>query len=162
MAEYIVVCIISYLAGAMTKLGYYQWKGRKVLLPFVSATSRNYTIAAVVFGLLATYTFVTVSVDQARNDECNRQFREALAYNTMVNSQDRDLTNRLDDIASRKEADLDRVIGAVAADPFNSPTALREYNDRIDDYNLERAKIGEERRQIADTRLPYPEPTCGK
>lgn len=163
--NYLLVSAISFLLGFIIDLGYLHWRGHKIVMPFISASSRNFTIAAIVFSLIALMTVVNVSNSQEESAECNRQFREALKYNTEVTAEQRDLNNRAADISADRRVLLDKTfvdIGTAIGDPVKVRQVIGDYNVRAAGLAREYDRLIAQRQALDRNRKPYPEPECGR
>ncbi|QDF17973.1 hypothetical protein SEA_CLARK_24 [Gordonia phage Clark] len=164
MWNYVIVGAGGFLTGLMVELGYLKVKGRRILLPFISPTARNFTIAAI---LLAVISLTTVyNVDQTGREaaECDRQFREALRYNTNLTAQQRQLDEHEDALDGKTRENLNRALRNVAAAAGHREdvlAAITNYNEVAAAIDAEFDQLYVEREQINAERKPYPEPTCG-
>lgn len=165
--NYAIVAMVAFLLGYITEIGVLMIRGRRILVPFISASSRNFTLAAVALSLVALLTIVNI---QTTNDEaaaCDRQFREALRYNTDLTAEQRDLNARATQISADRRVLLDKLFA-------NLPTAIESSGrtsvyQLVSNYNVQAAQLAREydrliayRNSLDKTRKPYPEPTCGK
>ncbi|QOC55722.1 membrane protein [Gordonia phage Archimedes] len=162
--NYLIVALVSFSIGFITELGYLYIRGRRILVPFISATSRNFTIAAVALSLVALMTIVNVQQSADKSEECDRQFREALKYNTDLTAQQRTLDEHEDALDAQARRNINRVIREVS-ESTSRPDSLRAlvgYNTQAAILDREYAKVDAERVRLNNSRKTYPEPTCGR
>lgn len=163
--NYLIVGSICFLLGFIANIGVLRWRGHKIVVPFISATSRNFTIAAIVLSLVALLTVINMANSSEQSARCNREFREALRYNTEVTSEQRDLNNRADAISAERRTILDQTfvdIGASLGDPKKVQKVIADYNLRAATLAREYDRLIAERAALDRNRKPYPEPECGR
>lgn len=163
--NYLIVAVISFTLGFIVELGYLYVRGRRILVPFISATSRNFTIAAVVLSLVALMTVINVSNASEKTAECNRQFREAIKYNTELTSEQHDINARATEISADRRILLDQTFTALTA-ALDQPgrgdiqRVISNYNEKAATYAKEYDRLIAYRNSLDTKRKPYPEPTC--
>ena len=163
MWNYVIVGAGGFLTGLMVELGYLKVKGRRILLPFISPTARNFTIAAILLAVISLTTVYNVDRTGREAAECDRQFREALRYNTNLTAQQRQLDEHEDALDGKTRENLNRALREVAAAAGREEAfaAIARYNDVAAGIDAEFVRLYQEREQINADRKPYPEPTCG-
>ena len=163
--NYVIVALVSFLIGFITELGYLYIRGRRILVPFISATSRNFTIAAVALSLVALMTIVNVQQSADKSAECDRQFREALKHNTDLTSEQRDITNRARDIAADQRVLLDQLFAQLPAalgDAQKVQILVSDYNSRAAQLSKDFDRLIAYRNSLDKSHKSYPEPACGR
>lgn len=164
--NYLLVSAISFLFGFVIEVGWLHWRGHRVLVPFISSSSRNITIAAIAVAMMSLLTIVNVQHQADRTAECDKQFREALKWNTDIAADQR----RLDDEAREKTADRRKLLDDTFSNMSQAITrgdsaavrqVIADYNAKVQILTNESDKIASERAAVDRTRKPYPEPTCG-
>ena len=163
--NYILTAALSFLLGFITELGYLRFRGRRIILPFIPSTSRNFTLAAIALSTVVLFTVIQVSASDQKAAECDREFREALTYNTSLTAEQRRISDRAADISSERRKLLDQTFVQIGAVVGDFP-AVRKV---VSDYNTEARALADEydRLQAEKTRLdadrkPYPDPECGR
>lgn len=165
-----LIFVFGAVGGFMVQVGWYEFHGRRVIVPFISRSARNFTIIAMALAVLSFATIVQSFVNSNRAEDCDRQFREALAYNTDLGASTRDLDTRermARDDGRVAIADLVRDLSLRLTTP-PPPTAndtavlLARYNDRAEDVAKRLDRVATERNAVNAQRAPYPEPTCGQ
>ncbi|UTN91785.1 membrane protein [Gordonia Phage Sampson] len=159
----IVVC--SFLLGFAVDLGY-RWKirGHKIPLPYIAVRARNATIFAAILGLISVGTVINVAAAEHASEQCNVEFREALAYNTDLTAQQRQLDEQEDALDAQVRRNLNEVLRAVASATSREDTidAINRYNDAAVGIDRQFDQLDRTRIEINTARKPYPEPTCGR
>lgn len=163
--NYVLTAALSFLLGFITELGYLRFRGRRIILPFIPSTSRNFTLAAIALSIVVLFTVIQASVSDEKSERCDREFREALTYNTSLTAEQRRISDRAADISSERRKLLDQTFVQIGAVVGDFP-AVRKV---VSDYNTEARALADEydRLQAEKTRLdadrkPYPDPECGR
>ena len=163
--NYVLTAALSFLLGFIVELGYLRFRGRRITLPFIPSTSRNFTLAAIALSIVVLFTVIQVSASDQKAAECDREFREALTYNTSLTAEQRRISDRAADISSERRKLLDQTFVQIGAVVGDFP-AVRKV---VSDYNTEARALADEydRLQAEKTRLdadrkPYPDPECGR
>jgi hypothetical protein len=162
--------LIGVVVGMLIKFGYLHIRGRRILIPFVSHSSRNFTIVGVVLVTLSLLTIVNVELNARESAECDRQFRAALTYNVGVTREQDEITERARGISAERRALLDdtfiRIGRSLSADDPVQRTA--GVNDAVDHYVREAKTLSQDydellkyRDGLNSKRKAYPEPLCG-
>lgn len=165
-----LIFVFGAVGGFMVQVGWYEFHGRRVIVPFISRSARNFTIIAMALAVLSFATIVQSFVNANRAEDCDRQFREALAYNTELNSGTRALDDRqrqAQDDSRRATANLVKDLATRISTP--PPPTRDETVDILNVYNAKAKTVAEtleridaERDALNAARKPYPEPTCGR
>lgn len=159
----IVVC--SFLAGFAVDVGY-RWKvrGHKIPLPYIAVRARNATIFAAILGLISVGTVINVAAAEHASEQCNVEFREALAYNTDLTAQQRYLDEQEDALDAQVRRNLNEVLRAVAASTSREQTigAIDYYNEQAVWIDAKFDELDRTRIELNTARKPYPEPSCGR
>ncbi|MDJ0010086.1 hypothetical protein [Gordonia alkanivorans] len=164
MWNYAIVGIGGFLVGLMVEIGYLKVRGRRILLPFISPTARNFTIAAILLAVISMTTVYNVDRTGREAAECDRQFREALRYNTNLTAQQRQLDEHEDTLDGKTRENLNRAlrnVASAAGSRVDVLAAITNYNKEAAVIDAEFVRLYEEREQINADRKPYPEPSCG-
>ncbi|QLF84002.1 membrane protein [Gordonia phage Upyo] len=164
LVNYLLVGVIGFLSGTIVTFGYRKIRGRKVILPFIENTARNITIGAVILGLLSLTTIYNVERSDAAKERCDREFRTALAYNTAVTAQQRDLDAREDHLDGETRLNLNNALRRIVTSPSDENTlqVVADYNRRASEIDSQFASLDAERARLEKERKPYPEPSCGQ
>lgn len=166
----LLIFALGALAGFMVQVGWYEFHGRRVVLPFIARTSRNLTIMAMVLGAISLVTVVQVQVVTSQSTRCDQEFRSALKYNTDLGASTRDLDTRermARDDGRVAIADLVRDLTVRLTTPppptvDDTASLLARYNYRAEDVAKRLEHLNIERDAVNAQRAPYPEPTCGQ
>ena len=163
--NYVLTAALSFLLGFITELGYLRFRGRRIILPFIPSTSRNFTLAAIALSIVVLFTVIQVSVSDEKSERCDREFREALTYNASLTAEQRRISDRAADISSERRKLLDQTFVQIGAVVGDFPAVWKV----VSDYNTEARALADEydRLQAEKTRLdadrkPYPDPECGR
>ena len=163
---YALVGVAGYVGGFMTSVGYYHSKGHRIILPVISKTSRNFTVMVIALALMSLATIVQTEHNAAQSEQCDRQFREALRYNTDIAAQERGLADRERTVnADARTALADWFAAIITLPAGQRDEGIRvtiEYNDRAAEVATKLQDLEHERETLAEARTPYPEPSCGK
>lgn len=162
---YILVSVVSFLLGFIVELGVLRIRGRRIILPFISSTSRNFTIAAIALSVITLGTVINAAVTQDHIDQCNREVREALTYNVNISDQQRQLNDRASGISADRRKLLDKTfisIGEALGNPDRVRAIVTEYNTEARALSTEYEHLQEERAKLDQDRKPYPDPRCGR
>lgn len=100
--SYVLVAAVGMVFGFVLELGYAHIRGRRIIVPFIPSSSRNFTIGGIAFGIVALVTVIQVNVSDAREAQCNREQRAALAYNTGVTAEQRALNDKAAQISAAR------------------------------------------------------------
>jgi hypothetical protein len=172
---YVVIFVVGFLAGWMTTLGVARHRGHKIVLPFITDSSRNFTIMATVLALLSLYSIVQIersnSRDEARavaTQECFTKFAGALSYNADgVGVELRKLENErisLNDRFRVQTGDLVQGIASALAQGQPTPgqldAVLGPFNVETDRIDSRLSQIADETARLNAQRAPYPSPVC--
>lgn len=168
--SYGIAGLVGFLTGVTVQFGYLKAHGKRIVLPFISNSSRTITMAAIGLALLSLFTIVQVERSDAERTSCQTQFQEALAYNTMLNKQDRDLATRERAASAESRDAIGDLILDITGVYGRTPPATQEetlqifgvYNQRQAAVTEEFAQVDRDREEINTKRAPYPEPACGK
>ena len=162
--NYLGVGVIGFLVGQIVTFGYMRARGRRIVLPFIENTSRNFTIGVIVMGLICTsgvWSSMQKSEDTAR---CNREFRDAIKYNSDVTSEQRDMNDRAAAISRERRTVMDQMfiqIGGSIGDPAKVQDVIADYNTRVARLSRDYDKLIADRNALNRTRTGYPAPSCG-
>ena len=163
--NYVLTAALSFLLGFITELGYLWIRGRRIILPFIPSTSRNFTLAAIALSIVVLFTVIQVSASDQEAEKCDREFREALTYNTSVTAEQRRITDRAADISSDRRKLLDQTfvdLGAVVGDFPAVRKVVSDYNTRARALSDEYERLQAEKSRLDKERKPYPDPECGR
>lgn len=159
-----IVGVIGAFLGAVVRIGYFRLLGRKVYVPFIERSAFAFTGLVVLMSALSLITIVQQQHNTNESEDCNRQFRAALAYNAQITDEQRGLTTRAQDISVVRRMALDGAIAKLGED-LTDPASVKAV---IDNYNVRAAELADqydaltkERRDADDKRKPYPAPACG-
>lgn len=161
----IAVFASGVVIGALIKWGYLRVKGIRVRVPYVDRSDASIGIAVVVITILSLVTIIQTQVNQDRAEECNRQFRAALTYNTGLTAEQRDLTNRANTISAERRELLDRTfidIGNAIGDPDAIRQVVVTYNQDARRLSQQYEQLIADRSGLDQARKPYPDPACGR
>lgn len=163
--NYVLTAALSFLLGFIAELGHLRIRGRRIIMLFIPSTSRNFTLAAIALSIVVLFTVIQVSAADEKSERCDREFREALTYNTSLTAEQRRISDRAADISSERRKLLDQTFVQIGAVVGDFP-AVRKV---VSDYNTEARALADEydRLQAEKTRLdadrkPYPNPECGR
>ncbi|MCF8605162.1 hypothetical protein L5I01_17550 [Gordonia sp. HY442] len=165
--DYIVVGVSGFVLGMIAEWGILKVKGHRVTLPFISSTSRNFTIMAILLAVISLGTIYNVEKTSSAAADCNRQFREALAYNTAVARETRDVQDRARSITTERRQLLDSTFTKVAL-ALDDPTrpnaaaeAIKEYVEQSGQLTKRYDDLTAYQQTLDKDRRAYPEPNCG-
>lgn len=166
MWNYVFTAVVSFLCGYIVQLGWLKIRGRRILFPFISANSRNVTIGAIVLALVSLFTILNVQHTADQTEDCNRQFRAALKYNTDVNGEQRDMNDRATAISAERRTVLDEAFARIGQslperDSAGVYRAINEYTVSASRLAREYDQLISDRNALNNNRKPYPEPSCG-
>lgn len=165
MWGYILTGAIGVVVGHIIEIGWLKVRGHRILVPYVSARSRNVTVAAILFAVISLVTVVQVDRSSQRSAECNRQFRDALAHNAGVSDEQRALAERITEITQERWTEQDKLftrLGKNSTRPDEILRMINEYNGVVGGLSAEYSALLAERDQKDQSRKPYPEPECGR
>lgn len=165
-----LIFVFGVLGGFIVQVGWYEVHGRRVILPFVSRSSRNFTVIAMALAVLSFATIVQSAISSNRAETCDREFRTALAYNTELNIGTRSLDERGRAAQERSRTATATLVRDLATRIATPPPPSRDetvailntYNQTAVQVANELDRLAEERAAIDAARKPYPEPTCGR
>ncbi|UEA57314.1 hypothetical protein LK459_11715 [Gordonia otitidis] len=163
--NYVLTAALSFLLGFIAELGYLRIRGRRIILLFIPSTSRNFTLAAIALSIVVLFTVIQVSVSDQKAAECDREFREAITYNTSVTAEQRRITDRATDISSDRRKLLDQTfvdLGAVVGDFPAVRKVVSDYNTQARALSDEYERLQAEKSRLDKERKPYPDPECGR
>ncbi|WP_287004679.1 MULTISPECIES: hypothetical protein [Gordonia] len=159
----LAVFVAGVVLGALVKAGYLRIKGVRVKVPYVDRSDASVAVAVIVITILSLVTIVQAQAAQERSDQCNKQFRDALTYNSALNIEYRELDRARDKALQDRREAFDRMMQAI--DPRTrvaSEPAIDAYNESAARVNAQLVEI-EQRQTAADaSRKPYPDPECGR
>lgn len=169
----VAIAVVFFLVGYITQLGYMKVRGHQIIVPHLASGSRTLTILSVILALICLTTIYNVdknakaSAAQAEAAaECDRQFREALTYNTTVTSEQREISDRATQISRDRRQILDKMFvdigNALPGDPARIPAIVKVYNDRARQLGVEYDDLIRYRGTLDAKRAPYPDPSCGR
>lgn len=149
--------IVGWAAGTIQSWHKARVLGVPVLVPFITRTSRNFTIVVLTLSLLTVGTVVQSSIDQAAQDRCNQEFKRVLSERSEITTEDSALN------AEDKNA-LDRALSKIVEELTTPPDldTRAEMADAVDRYLDGRQRTNEIQKQNAIKRAenPYPDPQC--
>lgn len=96
LISYLIVGALGFISGFVWRLGTLKIHGKEVVLPFIGANSRNFTLVAIVLALLSLFTIVQVDRSNTENTRCQVEFQAVLKYNADITTQERPLNERRD------------------------------------------------------------------
>lgn len=161
---YLVSGALGWAFGMVTNYRRAQIAGVSVVVPFISRSSRNFTIMIVVLSAITMFSVVSGQIQRKHMDDCTAQFQAVIRYNADLNRQDRELERRDDKLREERDDLLDELVTGLTL-PDNQGNALlllRTYQERVDRNSDDRAKLDAERAEVQKEREqnPYPEPKC--
>lgn len=149
--------IVGWAAGTIQSWHKARVLGVPVLVPFITRTSRNFTIVVLTLSLLTVGTVVQSAIDQAAQDNCNQEFKRVLSERSATNAEDAEL-NAQDKLA------LDRALSKIVHELTTPPDrdTRVEMAEAVDTYLVGRDRTNEVQKQNAIKRAenPYPDPQC--
>lgn len=163
--NYVLTAALSFLLGFIAELGYLRIRGRRIIMLFIPSTSRNFTLAAIALSIVVLFTVIQVSTSDQKAAECDREFRQALAYNTSLTAEQRRISDRATDISSDRRKLLDRTfvdIGASVGDVPAVRKVVSDYNTQARALSDEYERLQAEKSRLDKERKPYPDPECGR
>lgn len=161
----IAVFASGVVIGALIKWGYLRVKGIRVRVPYVDRSDASIGIAVVVITVLSLVTIVQTQINADQAEECNRQFRAALTYNTGLTAEQRELTNRANTISAQRRELLDHTfidIGDAIGEPDRIRQIVVSYNRDARTLSAEYEQLINDRTRLDQVRKPYPDPECGR
>lgn len=162
---YVLTSALSFLLGFIIELGYLRIKGRRIILPFIPSTSRNFTLAAIALSVVVPFTVIQVSVSSTKSTQCDREFRQALAYNTSLTAEQRSINDRATAISADRRKLLDQTfidLGAAIGNPDRVREIVTGYNAQARALSEEYERLQAEKTRLDQDRKPYPDPECGR
>lgn len=161
--NYVLTAALSFLLGFIAELGYLRIRGRRIIMLFIPSTSRNFTLAAIALSIVVLFTVIQVSAADQEAEKCDREFRQALAYNTSLTAEQRRISDRANDISADRRKLLDQTFVDLGASVGDFP-AVRKV---VSDYNTRARALSDEYVEAEKSRLdkerkPYPDPECGR
>lgn len=163
--SYLLIGLGGFCLGVIVELGYLRIRGHKIVIPYIPVRSRNFTILSILLSVISLVTVVTVYVNTERVDECSRQFRQALAYNTAITMEQREIDARASALYSLRRDLLDRAFLSIGQNINNKSKiieAINNYNVEIKDITKEYDDLIRYKDSLDASRKPYPEPQCGR
>ena len=163
--SYLLTGLGGFCLGALIEFGYLHIRGHKIVIPYIPIRSRNFTILAIMLSVISLVTIVTVQVNMDGVNACNRQFRQALAYNNAISVEQRQIDARASALYSHRRDLLDRgflSIGQNINDRLKIIEAINDYNVAIKDITKEYDDLIRYKDSLDASRKPYPEPQCGR
>ena len=139
----IVAGFLGYAAGTIIEYRYIPFRGRKIVVPQVTRSSRNFTIVVLALSVLTAGTVIQTGVKQAYQDRCNSEFKRVIATNASAGAE---ALNVQDDLW----LDIRGLFG-----PEGRTVSPQQIATAIDNYLQERAQAKMVR---ADNQ--YPDPQC--
>lgn len=166
--SYGIAGLVGFLTGVTVQFGYLKAHGKRIVLPFISNSSRTITLAAIGLALLSLFTIVQVERSDQERTSCQVQFQTALAYNTDLNKQETALRDReraaqaeYDDATGDLIFEVAELIRDEPRDVMTNQAPFTKFIDRRNAVTLEKDAIDQERQANQQDRKPYPTPTCG-
>lgn len=161
LISYLIVGALGFISGFVWRLGTLKIHGKEVVLPFIGANSRNFTLVAIVLALLSLFTIVQVDRSNTENVRCQVEFQTVLKYNAEITNQERPLNDRLD--KAQKEADqaLTDFVHNILVPGTDNRAELKVLDDKRTAAQNEINQVEKERKILTESRAPYPEPRCG-
>ncbi|GGF39232.1 hypothetical protein GCM10007298_38660 [Williamsia phyllosphaerae] len=160
----ISVSIVSFFLGFATKAGYLRVQGQRVRVPIIERSRVSFSMLVVVMLSLSLATIFQVQGVISSSEDCNRQFRTALTYNADINTEQRNLANRAQDISGDRRVLLDALVAEIGRDiskPGAVMVAIDTYNAKASKLSAEYDALIKERQNIDKNRKPYAAPSCG-
>ena len=166
--SYGIAGLVGFMTGVTVQFGYLKAHGKRIVLPFISSSSRTITLAAIGLALLSLFTIVQVERSDQERTACQVQFQTALAYNTDLNKQDTALRDReraaqaeYDDATGDLIFEVAALIGDEPRDVTTNTAPFTKFNERREAVTAELDQIQADRMKAQQDRKPYPEPNCG-
>jgi hypothetical protein len=161
--SYLVVGVAGFTTGALTQLGYLKAKGRKVIIPFIEHSSRNFTVLAIALAFMSLFTIASVESASREYRDCQAQFQEALKYNTDLSQEQRALAIQQDSIEKSTRAAVVNFVVTVGSsdDAEERRQAFEDFVDTSTRLNDQLDRVESEVAKLETNRAPYPEPNCG-
>lgn len=164
--NYVLTAALSFLLGFIAELGYLRIRGRRIIMLFIPSTSRNFTLAAIALSIVVLFTVMQVSAADQEAEKCDREFRQALAYNTSLTAEQRRISDRANDISADRHKLLDQTfvdLGASVGDfPAVRKVVVSDYNTQARALSDEYERLQAEKSRLDKERKPYPDPECGR
>lgn len=168
MWNYIIVGSAGFLVGLMVEFGYLRIMGHRIILPFITGSSRNFTIAAVLLAMISLTTIYNVERTATATAECNEQFRAALKYNTDIAAETREISDRVRDLQVQRRRALDEAFAHIGEsvrrpdrDRSGTAEAVERYNIAARILSERYDKLVAYQAELNRNRKSYPEPSCG-
>jgi hypothetical protein len=158
----VAICAVSFVAGFLWRLGVMKIRGKEVVLPFIQASSRNFTLMGIALALLSLFTIVQVERSSAEFEKCQLEFQQVLSYNAGITVQERPLDKRRDDAQFASNQALTDFVHVLLVPGVNVREQLQILDERRTAAQSEIDKVEQERKALTEARAPYPEPHCGQ
>lgn len=161
LISYLIVGALGFISGFVWRLGTLKIHGKEVVMPFIGATSRNFTLVAIVLALLSLFTIVQVDRSNTENVRCQVEFRSVLKYNADITNQERPLNERRDRAQFDSNQALTDFVHLLLTPGVDVRAELKVLDDKRTAAQNEINQIEKERKVLTESRAPYPEPHCG-
>lgn len=161
LISYLIVGALGFISGFVWRLGTLKIHGKEVVLPFIGATSRNFTLVAIVLALLSLFTIVQVDRSNTENVRCQVEFQTVLKYNADITTQERPLNERRDKAEALADQALSEFVHIILQPGVDVREQLKILDQKRSQSQQDIALAEKERRVLTESRAPYPEPQCG-
>lgn len=161
LISYLIVGALGFISGFVWRLGTLKIHGKEVVLPFIGATSRNFTLVAIVLALLSLFTIVQVDRSNTENVRCQVEFQTVLKYNAEITTQERPLNERRDKAQFDSNQALTDFVHLLLTPGVDVRAELKVLDDKRTAAQNEINQVEKERQVLTESRAPYPEPHCG-
>jgi propanediol dehydratase small subunit len=139
----IVAGFLGYVVGTVIEYRSTTLRGRKIIVPQVTRSSRNFTLVVLGLSVLTAGTVIQTNVKQAYQDGCNSEFKRVIATNAGAGAE---VANVQDDLW----LDIRGLFG-----PEGRTVSPEQIAQAIDNYLQERAQA-----KMVRESNQYPDPQC--
>lgn len=153
---YVITGWIGWTVGTITSYRKAKIAGRSFVLPFVTKTSRNFTIVVLTLSMLTVLTVVQSSIEQTRQEQCNEEFRRVIKERADGIAEDKTLNREMFARINTLVEGIDAALTTPdAAGRMLMDQGIEQYRVGIKETEQRWEQLEQERQ-----RNPYPEPRC--
>lgn len=160
---------LGIVIGNMFTAGRFKWRNRSYVVPYIPKSGKNITIVAFVLVILSVFAVVNTSVSNARQTNCNSEFRRVIAERAQITAEDSKLASKADMLTiTENDARVEYLQGVVNSGvDGNSSTqaridAAKKYLQVSLEVAVERKSLNDQKQKLIAQRTanPIPEPKC--
>lgn len=160
VSRYLIVGLICGAIGFGTNLGYQKWRHRRIVLPFITASSRNFTGLVLIMSLLSVFAIAQSSAFNTIQANCNAETRRVLQENSDISSRQAVIDKQARDALTGLVADLIERLTAPPVPGVVEPPDADATVETLQNFRAETDRLERDRETLQGARSAYPLPRC--